>query len=467
MYWLKREQGRTIQFDGIPFSIEKVTTLDCQYGEHYWKEKSKKTKKLKIQNTRKIGCPAKIRYVLYPDYKIVLSDAKHKEDLLNAARIAIRDGSAKSYKKHFVSLPTTEAHSGHTCDTFSNFSQRVHPIILQKISEFVAGGITGTSEVQRSIEHYVKHSLFSEHGINPKPFDRAFYPLPTDIKNHVGIAKRALEMSKFDQENLRLKIRKWQQNSPTSLHYFRPCIGSKDKLDDQPTQTNDRCTDDIQNEHAQNLLWVHQEAWQRDLLIKYGNTITLIDATYKTTKYELPLFFLCVRTNVNYTIVAEFIVQSEGADDIAEALRVIKNWNTDWSPPYFMMDCSDAEQLAINMVFPQCIVYLCDFHREQAWIRWARDRNHNLNKDDEETLLFMLRECAHAPPPKPNESLPIDHYYSEAVSNLKKSSVWTNNKQVSQWLSTKWLSMPQVRMYEPYTCTLDIDFEDSFITKLN
>ena len=116
--------------------MEKVTTFDCQYGEHYWKEK---TKKLKIQNTRKIGCHAKIKtctYVLYPDYKITLSDAsqhklrKHKEDLLNAARIAIRDGSAKSYKKHFVSLPTTEAHSGHICDTFSNFSQRVHPIIL-------------------------------------------------------------------------------------------------------------------------------------------------------------------------------------------------------------------------------------------------------------------------------------------------------------------------------------------------
>ena len=27
------------------------------------------------------------------------------------------------------------------------------------------------------------------------------------------------------------------------------------------------------------------------------------------------------------------------------SVRIIKNWNTDWSPPYFMMDCSDAEQL--------------------------------------------------------------------------------------------------------------------------
>lgn len=48
--------------------------------------------------------------------------------------------------------------------------------------------------------------------------------------------------------------------------------------------------DDIQNENVQHLSWVHQEAWQRDLLIKYGNTIILIDATYKANKYELLLF---------------------------------------------------------------------------------------------------------------------------------------------------------------------------------
>ena len=39
--------------------------------------------------------------------------------------------------------------------------------------------------------------------------------------------------------------------------------------------------------------------------------MSLIDATYKTTKYDLPLFFVTVRTNVGYKVVAHFIVQSE------------------------------------------------------------------------------------------------------------------------------------------------------------
>ena len=49
-----------------------------------------------------------------------------------------------------------------------------------------------------------------------------------------------------------------------------------------------------------------------------------LDATYKTTQYSLPLFFVCVRTNVGYIIVPEFIVETEDSEIIAEALKVIK-----------------------------------------------------------------------------------------------------------------------------------------------
>ena len=28
------------------------------------------------------------------------------------------------------------------------------------------------------------------------------------------------------------------------------------------------------------------------------------------TKYSIPLFFLCVKTNVNYTVVAEFVLNT-------------------------------------------------------------------------------------------------------------------------------------------------------------
>ena len=49
-----------------------------------------------------------------------------------------------------------------------------------------------------------------------------------------------------------------------------------------------------------------------------------LDATYKTMKYSLPLFFVAVKTNVNYTVVAEFVIQDETTASITEALSVLK-----------------------------------------------------------------------------------------------------------------------------------------------
>ena len=72
------------------------------------------------------------------------------------------------------------------------------------------------------------------------------------------------------------------------------------------------------------MLCVHQEPWQQQLMLEYGNTISLMDATYKTTCYDLPLFFISVCTNTGCCVVAEFIVQSESAESIKEAITVLK-----------------------------------------------------------------------------------------------------------------------------------------------
>ena len=108
---------------------------------------------------------------------------------------------------------------------------------------------------------------------------------------------------------------------------------------------------------------------------RYANNVTLLDATYKTTKYDLSLFFVCVKTNVGYSVVAEFVIQSETAQQISEALAILKQWNPHWKPSFFIIDYSEAELGAIEEVFPSTKVYLCDFHREQAWERWCKVTN--------------------------------------------------------------------------------------------
>lgn len=97
----------------------------------------------------------------------------------------------------------------------------------------------------------------------------------------------------------------------------------------------------------------------------------LIDATYKTTKYALPLFLLVVRTNVSYVPIAEFIVEAERTENIFKALQIIKSWNQSWDPKYFMLDYSQQEYQAVHDLFPDAAKYLCTFHVVQAWLGWC------------------------------------------------------------------------------------------------
>ena len=59
------------------------------------------------------------------------------------------------------------------------------------------------------------------------------------------------------------------------------------------------------------LLYVDQTAQQRRLLERYGDDLVCLDATYKTSQYSLPLFFLVVKTNVDYQVSQRAILQSK------------------------------------------------------------------------------------------------------------------------------------------------------------
>lgn len=67
-------------------------------------------------------------------------------------------------------------------------------------------------------------------------------------------------------------------------------------------------------------LFVGQTESQKRLLKMYGQEICLLDATYKTTKFNLPGFFVCVNTNVGYSTVGCFITADETKASIKRGL---------------------------------------------------------------------------------------------------------------------------------------------------
>ena len=170
------------------------------------------------------------------------------------------------------------------------------------------------------------HTLCSD--VLPSQSDRSYFPTSNDISNHVYLVKKSLELSKHDQENLEKKIEKWKVSNPKSTFYFRPYIEVKVEESDESVSHfpsfHTPCSQSTlqgrfhgnsagdgqqlvgsDGKYSQTLLYVHQEEWQQRLMEVYGYKISLIDTTYKTTRYDLALFFIAVRTNVGYIIVAE------------------------------------------------------------------------------------------------------------------------------------------------------------------
>ena len=96
--------------------------------------------------------------------------------------------------------------------------------------------------------------------------------------------------------------------------------------------------------------------------------------------------------------------------------QVIKEWNPAWKPQLWMTNYSEAELLAIQQVFPEANIFLCDFHRERCWQQWVRDKNHGLNSEDGALLLSQLRKMAYA------ENVAN---YNDAEEQLRQSELWT------------------------------------------
>ena len=330
-------------------------------------------KRLLLQISRKKGCQAHIsiqQIIRFPEFKLPFDSQnttsafkRARADTVKELQKALKNSTATYTQRFFVSLPDVDAHSNHSCGGAAGFAQTVHPAIIEEIRNLARDGITKVADVKSALRRYVKSRLFVDGGIKPEETNRAYYPSSVDIKNHIYLAKQRLKLSKIDQENLSMSINRWQIESPDAKYHFQPykkkvvsscepaapgkasdetkgfssskVFSNTSKVNHIPTESGSP-----DSQFQQNLLYVHQEKWQQDLLLRYGNTISLIDATYKTTKYDLALFFICVKTNVNYTLVADFIIQHETAELIAEALDTLKAWNPTWKPRFWMTDYS-------------------------------------------------------------------------------------------------------------------------------
>ncbi|XP_038049691.1 uncharacterized protein LOC119723202 [Patiria miniata] len=432
--------------DGVPLMVDRTIIRSCQYGkphkrpvkqesmaldpEHAYSSKSKS--RFATQTTRKVCCRAQIiiRYVSrFESFKMPLNASRQTRqqalDAIHGSYMSNTSSPVSSTRRIYLQLPKVTAHTGHDVTQEEGFSHRIHPMVKAKIYQLVGSGITSCPLIKTLLDKYIIKDLCRYDMVKPQTSDRAYYPTSRDVKNHIHRALVAGQYSALDVDNTEQKINEWKVTEPTSSFHLRKC--------------QEKSGDEEEDDTGHLFLFVHQTQQQQELLRRYGEMV-LLDATYKTSKYALPLFIMAVRTNIGYIPVAEFVLEEETSRSIAEALHVIKEWmNSDdakksWEPSYFMTDYSDAEYQAIKKTFPNSKCYLCAFHREQAWLRWSRDSKHQLLPTERETFLTMMRNIA---------SAPTENEYNEAVRCLKESALYRMNKQLQAYVNSKWLTIPE------------------------
>ena len=76
-----------------------------------------------------------------------------------------------------------------------------------------------------------------------------------------------------------------------------------------------------------------------------------------------------------------------------------------------------------------CTVYLCDFHRLQAWQRWVGTGSHGvLGVKDE--VMSRLKLVAKSP---------TTDAFDKSIKELKNSNVWMTSAALREWFEKKWL----------------------------
>lgn len=220
----------------------------------------------------------------------------------------------------------------------------------------MCAGAQSEREIRRHLKIFDEQELYRGKQA-PQKTNRRFYPSRGTIRSHIYKSVIKERYSKIDQEDLQKKVEIWKAGSPDDNFEFHPYATyseeeKRPENGDKGFETDSEQEDEeMVKTSTKGLLFVHQTRDQRRLLEQYGNELSMLDATYKTTRYSLPLFFLVVKTNVDYQIVGSFVIQSETADAIYEALSVLKSWNPKWNPSYFMVDYSEEEMSAIGKLF--------------------------------------------------------------------------------------------------------------------
>ncbi|XP_030835422.1 uncharacterized protein LOC579416 [Strongylocentrotus purpuratus] len=437
----------------IPFVNIGQLLLGCHQGrdknvgkkEKYRQQVAEKLKnndaKKKVQSrfrthaTKKLDCPAVIslkKVAMFPGFKEDLRCSlwTKRKTVLEFQQFVERDKTIDVTYKYVAKFPVADAHKYHIQGQFAGMREPVDPLVREKVSELVRNGITKVPEIQKAVRAFVVKELFPNQ-TPPPTIRRRYHPSPRDIKNMTyGAKKKVNRHKRKDQaaeeppDNLdELATKKMEDHSESKIVPAR-------NYETPPSQ------EDFGNK---SVLFCHQTREQQRLLGIYGSMIVM-DIVYRSATLPTDVVFLFVRTNVDFQLVAGFVGDAGTTEAVEEGFMVMKEWNPDWTPEFFVMDHKLEMMEMVKRVFPGSDVFVSDFHREKLWKDWFAQQEPDMDQSLIDKTLELIRKMARAP---------TREQYEVALKALQGCEGWISSVKLQSWFATVWDAESWVMAFQP------------------
>ncbi|KAI3858084.1 hypothetical protein MKW98_029558 [Papaver atlanticum] len=186
---------------------------------------------------------------------------------------------------------------------------------------------------------------------------------------------------------------------------------------------------DTETNEVKDILWAHPESLQ---LAKCFPYVLLVDCTYKTKRYRMPLFEIVGVTSTCKTFTVAFgIMEAETEAHYSWALSCLRTiYDAESLPSVFVTDKESALIRGISDIFPQARQLLCTYHISKDVA--SNCKKHFQNSEELDIFLKDWNEITQA-------KTHIDFYDGFAEFERK----WVNYPACLRYLRETWLEQKE------------------------
>ncbi|XP_026402119.1 uncharacterized protein LOC113297758 isoform X2 [Papaver somniferum] len=186
---------------------------------------------------------------------------------------------------------------------------------------------------------------------------------------------------------------------------------------------------DTETNEVKDILWAHPESLQ---LAKCFPSVLLVDCTYKTKRYRMPLFEIVGVTSTCKTFTVAFgIMEAETEAHYSWALSCLRTiYDAESLPSVFVTEKESALIRGISDIFPQASQLLCTYHISKDVA--SNCKKHFQNSEELDIFLKEWNEITQA-------KTHIDFYDGFAEFERK----WVNYPACLRYLRETWLEQKE------------------------